>query len=375
MRPLLQSMSSGEATPRVSVVLATFNRPASLERLLRQLAVQTLDPREFEVVVVDDGSEPPVDTALGALTLPYGLKVMRQANAGAAAARHQAILAARGEILVITDDDMQVPAEFLAAHLALHPPGSRRVVMGRMRDAPQIGQMPLFERFHARQIGRRGTRRLRGNALYTGNASLRRADYLAVGGFDVSFRLSEDMDLGLRLEQAGLELVLSEEAYTVHHSDHGDYSAWRQRAFAYGQYEVRISRKYPSLAHADPWRFFFGNALAKRPFALLAVVSPRVGRRLGGLVLPSALLADRIGLGRLAVLGTGVLWELEYFAGVRTELGSLAQAMRCCAEFTEKAVGVDPPLPGVGRASAAVGRALRGALHWARGDVRSRPRK
>jgi GT2 family glycosyltransferase len=350
------------AGPRLSVVLATFNRPASLVRLLRQLAGQTLDPHEFEVVVVDDGSEPPVEAALRELHPPYSLTLVRQANAGAAAARHQAVLAARGEILVITDDDMQVPPEFLAAHLALHPTGSRRVVMGRMRDAPQLGQMPLFERFHARLLARRDPTRLRGNALCTGNASLRRADYLAVGGFDVSFRLSEDMDLGLRLEQAGVELLFSEPAYTVHHSDHGDFAAWRRRAFAYGQYDVRIARKYPRLAHADPWRFFFGNALAKRPFALAAAVSPRSARRLGDLVLRSALLLDRIGLGRLAVLSVGVLWELEYFAGVRTQIGALTEAWRSCAEFTEKAALAEPPLPGVGRASAVVGRALRAAL-------------
>src|SRR5262245_56051503 len=139
---------------RLSVVLATFNRPTSAQRLLQQLAVQTLPADQYEVVIVDDGSPEPVSAWLPGLEMPCRVQSVRQANAGAAAARHQAVLLARGEILVMTDDDMQVPAGFLAAHLALHRPGSRRVVLGRIRPSSMVADMPLFERFHADLLDR-----------------------------------------------------------------------------------------------------------------------------------------------------------------------------------------------------------------------------
>ncbi len=130
--------------PRLSVVVATYNRAELIQRLLHQLARQTLPASDFEVVVVDDGSREPVAPVLEQLELPYGLRVETQANAGAAAARHRGVLAARGEVVLITDDDMQVAEDFLARHLARHPRGSRNVVIGGIRPDPAISDMPLF---------------------------------------------------------------------------------------------------------------------------------------------------------------------------------------------------------------------------------------
>jgi GT2 family glycosyltransferase len=354
------------------VVLATFNRPANAERLLQQLAVQTLPPDQYEVVIVDDGSPQPVSEWLPRLEMPCRVKTSRQANAGAAAARHRGVLEARGEILVVTDDDMQVPAEFLAAHLARHVPGSRRVVVGRIRPSSMLSEMPLFERFHADLLDRWSARRLHGDALCTGNVSLRRADYLEVGGFDTSFERAEDMDLGWRLEQAGVELVFAEDAFTVHDSDHTDFAAWRRRALSYGRYGVRIGRKFPRLAHASPWRFFFGNALAKRPFVSTVLVAPRLGAALSDMSLWAALAADRLGLEHLALRLTSLLWDLEYFRGVREAIGGFDATVRSCAAFLEAAEATAEPLPGLGRVSLWLGRLLRSRLgvHGGNGGLR-----
>ena len=122
--------------PTLSVVVATYDRAALLEQLLGDLARQTLSPERFEVVVVDDGSREPVAPRLERLAPPFALRVETQKNAGAAAARHRGVLAARGELLVIVDDDMRVPPEFLEAHLRRHTPGSRKVILGWIRPPP-----------------------------------------------------------------------------------------------------------------------------------------------------------------------------------------------------------------------------------------------
>src|SRR5579862_7344779 len=94
--------------PWISVVIATLNRWSSLDRLLAQLGEQTLSPAEYEVVVVDDGSAEPVRGRLEERKTPFVLHVEEQPNQGAAAARHRGVERARGDILVILDDDMQV---------------------------------------------------------------------------------------------------------------------------------------------------------------------------------------------------------------------------------------------------------------------------
>ena len=132
-------------TPQVSVVVATFNRPDRALRLLSQLAGQDYPRSSLEVVVVDDGSAGDCAARLRAAPMPCRFEVIAQDNQGPARARHRGILAARGEIVVLLDDDMQVSPTFVAAHVRYHRAGARRVVLGRMRPDPGV-DMPLYER-------------------------------------------------------------------------------------------------------------------------------------------------------------------------------------------------------------------------------------
>src|SRR5689334_17566110 len=113
----------GASDLRLSVIIATFNRGESVGRLMAQLDRQSLAPNEFEVIVVDDGSFTPVEPSLRRVAVSYAMSVVTQENAGPAAARHRGIMRARGDVLVLLDDDMIVDEEFLASHLAAHPDG------------------------------------------------------------------------------------------------------------------------------------------------------------------------------------------------------------------------------------------------------------
>ncbi|GJG89220.1 hypothetical protein tb265_44010 [Gemmatimonadetes bacterium T265] len=342
--------------PALSVIVATYNRAPSLARLLGLLAEQTLPPDQFEVVVVDDGSTPPVRDALAALlapgALPYRAQCVAQPNAGPGAARHHAITLARGALLVIVDDDMRVGRDFLAEHLAAHPRGSRRVVLGRLR--PESGaRLPLFERFQLAKLERlaadvaRGTRRAGGGDVYTGNVSLPRADYEAVGGFDPALRLSEDAELGMRLERAGLDFVLSDAAEAWHASDHTSVGQWMRRAVAYGASDARIAAKHGGDPATSPWRFLFMVSAFSRPLMLAAVVAPAFARVLAWAAVYIATALGALGLERLALAGATFVYGLQYFAGVRAQAGTRRDALGGLRRHLN-AVRMDE-LPPVGR--------------------------
>lgn len=343
------------ATPEVSVIVATFNRGDSVARLLGQLAEQTLAPECFEVVVVDDGSTPPVADRLAALAapggVPYRLLVVAQPNGGPGAARRRAIELAHGALLVVVDDDMRVGPDFLERHLALHPAGSRRVVLGRLRLEPGA-RLRLFERFPLEQMEQlangvaSGHRRLRGTDLYTGNVSLPRADYEAVGGFDPAFRLSEDAELGVRLERAGLEFVLSEEAASWHDSDHTSLAHWMRRSAAYGAADARVAEKHPGYGDADPWRFLFAVNPVSRPLLLLAAFAPGLARPLAWLAIRVALALSAVGLERVAIAGATFVYGLQYYAGVRTEAGSRRSTWRGLRRYLNAASAAALPPSG-----------------------------
>jgi glycosyltransferase involved in cell wall biosynthesis len=101
--------------PALTVVIPTRNREHSLLRLLESMSAQTLPASEFEVVIVDDGSNPPIDIAADAF--PFALQVIRRtADHGAHESRFCGLRAARGERVLFLDDDLALQPEVLAGH-------------------------------------------------------------------------------------------------------------------------------------------------------------------------------------------------------------------------------------------------------------------
>lgn len=354
-----------EPTPRLSVLIATWNRGPRLLRLLEDLAAQTLPPASFEVVVMDDGSREPAAPLLQALAPPFALRALVQPNAGAAVARDNAARVARGDLLVIVDDDMRLGPGFLAAHAAAHAAGPRRVVLGPIEpDLDAQRRAGVFEAYNAHRLKTAsdalisGRARLRGNNLCTGNVSFRRVEYLAVGGFDLSLRRSEDAELGLRLEQAGNEFVFAPDAATRHDSDHGN-AEWLRRAHEYGVVDRAIARKHPDLVHADPWRYWYSLPRLGRPFLWLSLLAPALSKWVGVAVLACASAAYRVGLRSLALRGAGLAYGAGYFRGLRTADGSLRAALRSRCRFLALAAGATGPFPGVPRRRAHFWKAVR----------------
>ena len=99
-------VAGGQATPRLSVVIPTYNRVERLTKVLSALAKQTVARCEFEVIVVSDGSTDGTDEYLENVDLPYRLVYSRQPNTGPSAARNHGTRLATGEIVLFIDDDV-----------------------------------------------------------------------------------------------------------------------------------------------------------------------------------------------------------------------------------------------------------------------------
>jgi glycosyltransferase involved in cell wall biosynthesis len=114
---------------RFSIIIATYNRADELVHTLRSLAgVSTRSP--WEVIVVDNNSSDHTRQVVedAAPTFPVALRYLFEATQGKAAALNTAIREARGEILVFTDDDALVEADWLdRADAALEQTGGAYV--------------------------------------------------------------------------------------------------------------------------------------------------------------------------------------------------------------------------------------------------------
>ncbi len=99
--------ASGDGFPPIdfSIIVPTFQRPEGLRRCLAALLRMDYPADRYEVIVVDDGSDPPVEPlvreAVGAATCRF----IRQENHGPGPARNAGAAQARGRWLAFTDDD------------------------------------------------------------------------------------------------------------------------------------------------------------------------------------------------------------------------------------------------------------------------------
>ncbi|MFB9733530.1 glycosyltransferase family 2 protein [Ornithinimicrobium kibberense] len=190
----------GSAT--VSVVVPTFNtRPEFLRAAV--LSAVSQDPPPLEVLVVDDGSTIALEAPDHSL-----VRVIRQDNRGASAARNRGIREARGELVAFLDADDLWYAGKLAAQTAA------------MSD-PQVGlcscDFDVLDQDGAVRAGWGGhggnyRQLLGGNSVHTSGAIVRRTLILEVGGFDESLTHGEDwgtwLDIARRSRLAHIPEVL-----------------------------------------------------------------------------------------------------------------------------------------------------------------------
>jgi len=332
--------------PRASVLIPAYKRDEGLRRLLGLLETQTVSADTFEVIVVDDGSPNPL--MADALQTSYALTVLHQQNSGPAAARHRAAEEARGEVLIIIDDDMQIGAGFVAGHLRVHEAGTRRAALGPVEPDPNVRELSLFEQWNADRLHRVAQDAaagavVRGNNLWAGNASFRRDDYFAVGGFDPALRLSEDLELGMRLEESGVEITFAFDAGAVHRSDHSN-DTWFRRASACAAADKVVFRKHPEAVHADPWRYFYQLPRPVRPLFGLATAFPSLSGVLARTLVFGGECALRFGARKIALKCAAVAYAVEYFHGLRLEEGSRAACVTARRDYLAQ-VARFPVLP------------------------------
>jgi glycosyltransferase involved in cell wall biosynthesis len=193
--------------PLVSVVIPTYNRAGVVCETIDNVFQQTY--RNFEIIVVDDGS---TDDTLSKLRA-YGdrLQVVTQRNAGAAAARNHGARVARGEIIAFQDsDDLWMPAKLERQVALLETDRSIpcclcnvviRVVAGR--EITSFDWSLIYPR-HEEGIWVNVSEVLATRfVLFNQAVAIRREVFERIGGFDEGLKYLEDYDLPLRLSLEG----------------------------------------------------------------------------------------------------------------------------------------------------------------------------
>jgi glycosyltransferase involved in cell wall biosynthesis len=241
---------------RFSVIVPTFQRR---ETVLRTVAVlEKQSERDFEVIVVDDGSSDGTAAALRELRVFFPLTVLEQPNRGAATARNAGAEASSGELLVFIDDDMRADPALLAEHDRSHREGAD-MVMGDLPLDPASPRNLLSWGVGSWAAERRERLTAPGaeigvGDLLTGQMSISGEAFQALGGLDPTFTRDglfggEDLDFGHRVITAGYEVVFNPAAISYQYYD-VDPAKYLRRARETGRSDRELVAKHPELVGA-----------------------------------------------------------------------------------------------------------------------------
>ncbi len=239
--------------PQVSVVIPTFQRRASVERLLRAMSRQSLPPDRYEVIVSMDGSHDGTQEMVSAFPSLYRLRAIWQPNSGRAAACNAGICAAEGNLIVLLDDDMEPTPELLAEHSRAHEAEPRLGVLGavpiRLDESSSPAARYIGAKFndHLARLARPG-HEFKLRDFYSGNFSIRRDLLLQAGLFDETFKIygNEDLELWLRLKAAGVRLVYNSAALAYQYNTK-DLAGLAGDQIAKGRTAVLFASKHPAV--------------------------------------------------------------------------------------------------------------------------------
>jgi O-antigen biosynthesis protein len=205
----------------VSLIIVSRHRTAMLQRAIS--AVRLQDYVALELVVVAD---PASAAAVRGIQVP--IKVVEFDQANIAAARNAGIGVAAGNLVAFLDDDAVPEPTWISRIVAPFQNRNVRVATGFVRGRNGISDqwracdVDQFGWDHALSVDRHAVTLLAGNTLRAvkaqgTNCAFRRADLMALGGFDSGYRFYlDDADISLRLAGAGRLTAVVPEAVVQH---------------------------------------------------------------------------------------------------------------------------------------------------------------
>lgn len=263
-----------------SVIIPVYNRPDEVDELLDSLTSQTY--KEFEVIVVEDGSSIPCKEVVDRYNEKLDIKYFSKANSGPGQTRNYGAERSKGDYLIILDSD------------CILPPGYFNTVEKELKDNPADafgGPDKAHDSFTNIQKAinyamtsffttggiRGGKKKMDKFYPRSFNMGVKREVYEALGGFS-KMRFGEDIDFSIRIFKGGYKCRLFPDAW-VYHKRRTDLKKFFKQVHNSGIARINLYKKYPESlkpVHVLPALFTLGviflllSALVC-PYALLPI--------------------------------------------------------------------------------------------------------
>ncbi len=303
---------------KYSIIVPVYNRPDEVDELLQSLCQQEV--KDFEVIIVEDGSSVPCDDVCRKYKEQLDLKYFMKRNSGPGQSRNYGAERASGEWLIVLDSDVVLPPGYLKAVEKAIPTPSPSRGEGSLNTLPSddatsnANQAPLpsggagggsvgFSAFGGPDAShpsftpvqkaisysmtsffttggiRGGKKKGALDKFYprSYNMGIRREVYQQLGGFS-KMRFGEDIDFSYRIVEAGYKTALLPDAW-VWHKRRTDFRKFFRQVFNSGIARINLEKRHPGtmkLVHMLPMVFTVGVLLLSL-IALVALVFALIG--------------------------------------------------------------------------------------------------
>lgn len=248
-----------------SIIVPVYNRPDEVDELLESLTHQVF--RNFEVVIVEDGSDKRCDEVCNRYKDLLPLRYYYKKNSGPGNSRNFGVDYANGDYVIILDSDVVVPPHYLSAideELSREQCdffGGADAAHASFTLVQKAISYSMTSFFTTGGI-RGGKKKLDKFYPRSYNMGVRRTAYQALGGFS-RMRFGEDIDFSYRLIENGYKSRLFPEAW-VWHKRRTDLRKFFRQVYNSGIARINLEKRHPGTmkpVHLLPMLFTLGVLL------------------------------------------------------------------------------------------------------------------
>lgn len=238
---------------KFSIIIPVYNRPDEVDDLLASLVRQ--EARNFEVIIVEDGSTVPCKDAVSRYADRLDIKYFAKENEGRSIARNYGMEHATGSYFIFFDSDCVIPADYFSKLNRMH--ASKPFDCFGGPDAADASFTTTQKAINHAMTSFLTTGGIRGGKVRlekftprTFNMGFSRPVYDKVGGFREMF--SEDIDMSTRIRLAGFSIGLYPDL-PVYHKRRVDFRKFLRQVYVFGMSRITLRLLYPDTMKAVHW--------------------------------------------------------------------------------------------------------------------------
>ncbi|WP_117884886.1 glycosyltransferase [Aureibaculum luteum] len=237
-----------------SIIIPVYNRPDELDELLLSLVTQDFK-ENFEVVVVEDGSNLTSKHIIGKFKDKLNINYLTKDNSGPGLSRNFGMQNAKGNYYIILDSDCILPENYLTIVLETLLNEYTDAFGGADAAHPSFTTIQKAINYAMTSVlttgGLRGNKNLKKFQPRSFNMGISKKAFLKTGGFS-ALHFGEDINLTFRLWENNFETQFIEEAY-VYHKRRVNWTSFFRQTFNFGAARPILNRLHPNTGKITYW--------------------------------------------------------------------------------------------------------------------------